>query len=52
MENGQDGQIELMQTEKSQPEGQRIIPETRVTEFLASVDQRVEISRSALGTDT
>ena len=36
-----------MQTEKSQPEGQRIMPETRFTEFLAlSVDPRVGISLS------
>ena len=34
-----------MQTEKSQPEGKRIMPETRFTEFLAlSVDPKVEIS--------
>ena len=37
-----------MQTEKSQPEGKRKMPETRFTEFPAlSVDPRVEISRSA-----
>ena len=42
----------LMQTEKSQPEGKRIMPETRFTEFPAlSVDPRVGISRSASGTD-
>ena len=35
-----------MQTEKSQPEGKRIMPETRFTELPAlSVDPRVEISR-------
>ena len=37
-----------MQTEKSQPERKRIMPETRFTEFTAlSVDPRVGISRSA-----
>ena len=42
----------LMQTEKSQPEGKRIMPETRFTEFPAlSVDPRVGISRSASETD-
>ena len=41
-----------MQIDKSQPEGKRIMPETRVTEFPAlSVDPRVEISRSASETD-
>ena len=41
-----------MQTEKSEPEGKRIMPETRLTEFLVlSVDPRVRISRSALETD-
>ena len=41
-----------MQTEKSQPEGKRIMPETRVTEFPEfSVDQRVGVSRSASETD-
>ena len=41
-----------MQTEKSQPKGKRIIPETRFTEFPAlSVDPRVGISRSASKTD-
>ena len=41
-----------IQTEKSQPEGKRIIPKTRFTEFLAfSVDPRVGISRSALETN-
>ena len=41
-----------MQTEKSQPEGKRILPETRFTEFPAfSVDPRVGISRSASHTD-
>ena len=35
-----------MQTEKSQPEGKRIMPETRFTEYPAlSVDPRVGISR-------
>ena len=37
----------LMQTEKSQPEGKRIMPETRFSEFPAlSVDPRVGIFRS------
>ena len=41
-----------MQTEKSQPEGKRIMPETRFTEFPAlSIDARVGISRSASETD-
>ena len=41
-----------MQTEKSQPERKRIMPETRFTEFPAlSVYLRVGISRSALETD-
>ena len=41
-----------MQTEKSQPEGKWIMPETRLTEFLAlSVDPRVGISRSASEND-
>ena len=41
-----------MQTEKSQPEGKRIMPETRFTEFPAlSVDPRVGISQSASETD-
>ena len=41
-----------MQTEKSQPEGERIMPETRFTEFPAlSVDPRVGISWSASATD-
>ena len=41
-----------MQTEKSPPEGKRIMPETRFTEFPAlSVDPRVEISRSTSETD-
>ena len=41
----------LMQTEKSQPEGKRIVPETRFTEFPALfVDPRVGISRSSLET--
>ena len=42
----------LMQTEKTQPEGKRIMPEIRFTEFPAlSVDSRVWISRSASETD-
>ena len=42
----------LMQTEKSKPEGKRIMPETKFTEFPAlSVDPRVWISRSASETD-
>ena len=42
----------LMQTEKSQPKGKWIMPETRFTEFPAlSVDPRVWISRSASETD-
>ena len=42
----------LMQTEKSQPEGERIMPETRSVEFPAlSVDLRVRISWSASETD-
>ena len=41
-----------IQTEKSQPEGKRIMPETRFTKFPAlSVDPRVGISRSASETD-
>ena len=41
-----------MQREKSQPEGQRIMSETRFTEFPAlSIDPRVGISQSALETD-
>ena len=41
-----------MQTEKSQPEGERIMPETRFTEFPAlSVDSKIGISRSASETD-
>ena len=37
-----------MQTEKSQPEGKGIMPETRFTEFLAlSNDPKAGISRSA-----
>ena len=41
-----------MQTEKSQPKGKRIMPETRFTEFPAlSVDPRVRIPQSALETD-
>ena len=42
----------LMQTEKSQLEGKRMMPDTRFTEFLAlSVDPRVGISPSALETN-
>ena len=41
-----------MQTEKSQSEGKRIMPETRFTEFPAlSVDPMVEISWSASETE-
>ena len=41
-----------MQTEKSQPEGQRIMPETRFTDFSAlSVDPRVGIFPSASETN-
>ena len=41
-----------MQTEKTQPERERIKPETRFTEFPAlSVDPRVGISRSASETN-
>ena len=41
-----------MQTEKSHPEGKRIMPETRFTTFPAfSVGPRVGISRSASETD-
>ena len=41
-----------MQTEKSQPEGRRVMPKTRFTSFPAlSVDPRVEISWSASVTD-
>ena len=41
-----------MQTKKSQPEGLRIMPETRFTEFPAfSVELKVGISFSALETD-
>ena len=41
-----------MQTEKSQPSGERIMSETKFTEFPAlSVDPRVVISRSASETD-
>ena len=41
-----------MQTEKSQPEGKRIMPETRFTEFpTLSIDSRVGIVSSALETD-
>ena len=41
-----------MQTEKSQSEGKRIMPETRFTEFLAlSVDSKVGVTLSALETD-
>ena len=42
----------LMQTEKSEPEGKQIMPETRFAEFPAfSVDPRVKISESASETD-
>ena len=42
----------LMQTDQSQPKGQRIMPETRLTSFSAlSVDPSVWISRSASETD-
>ena len=41
-----------MQTEKSQPEGKRIVPERRFTEVPAlSVDPRVGISWSTSETD-
>ena len=41
-----------MQTEKSQPEGKRRMPETRFIEFLALfIDQRVGISWSASETN-
>ena len=41
-----------MQTEKSQPEGKWIMPETRFTEFPAlSGDPRIGISQSASETD-
>ena len=41
-----------MQTEISQPEGKRIMPETKFTEFPALfVDPRVGVSRSASETD-
>ena len=41
-----------MQTKKSKPEGERIMPETRFTEFpVLSVDPKVEISQSASETD-
>ena len=41
-----------METEKSQPEDKRIMPETRFTSFPAlSVDSRVGISRSASESD-
>ena len=41
-----------MQTEKFQPEDNRVMSETRFTAFSAqSVDRRVEISRSAADTD-
>ena len=40
-----------MQTEESETEGKRIMPETRFNKFPAlSVDPRVEMSRSASGT--
>ena len=42
----------LMQTKKSQPEGQQIMPEMRFTEFPAlSVDPRSRMSRSASEAD-
>ena len=42
----------VIQTEKSQPEGERIMPEMRFTKFPAlSVDPWVVIFRSALETD-
>ena len=42
----------LMRTEKFQPEGKRIMPETRFTEFSAlSVDPRVGVSQAASETD-
>ena len=41
-----------MQTEKSQPEGKRIMPETMFTEFpTSSVEPRVGISRFASETE-
>ena len=41
-----------MQTEKSQPKGERIMPQMRFTKFLAlSIDPRVGISQSASETD-
>ena len=41
-----------MQTEKSQPDGKWMMPETRFIEFPAlSVDPRVRISRSSSETD-
>ena len=41
-----------MQTEKSQPEGKQIMPETRFISFLVlSVDPTVGISRSASESD-
>ena len=40
-----------MQTERSQPEGKRVMPETRFTEFPAlSIDPRFGISQSVLET--
>ena len=42
----------LMQTEKTQPEAKRVIPETSFTELPAlSVDPRVGLSRSSSKTD-
>ena len=42
----------LMQKEKSQPEGKRIMPETRFTKFPAlSIDPRAGISRYASEVD-
>ena len=44
--------LSSVQTKKSQPEGEQIMPETSFTEFPAfSVDPRVGISLSALETD-
>ena len=41
-----------MEIENSQPEGKRVMPQTRFTEFPAlSVDPRVGFSRSALETN-
>ena len=44
--------LSLIQTETSKPEGERIMPETRFSEFPAlAVDSRVRISLSASKTD-